>query len=472
MTDPKLAIHSLIATLCLCLSVSAWAGAGAETYNEYVEKELIYPDEEWQDYVTAVGERLVKAGGRSHQGHEFNFVVTDFANVNASAYADGFIFISRGILAMFRSEDELAGVLGHEIGHVVHRHVVKTQSRARVGQVLGWLGAFATGTTATRQLVNTVGGARLSAYGRENELQADEHGVKLLIAAGYSPRAMLDTIQMLSDHDAYRKAEGGAPTIYHGILSSHPAHQKRMHELIGQSQSLFPDELAEPVGDYYEMLQGLSYGDQSADGVIRDGVYYHGNLRLRIEFPKDWDVGSSPTEVYGRDHAQAGGTDAKVSVRRQSPPDEEQTPQEYLTETLRRDDLGEGQEIQVGPYPGYIADIELPGGGPLQSRKIAVVYKDGGVFLFEGELGANGSVETFGKQFEDTVMSFRAMTAADLRLINNQQLHIQVAVPGQTYEEIARASGTKNYGPQTLRVINGHYPNGEPRAGDYVKVIK
>ena len=458
---------ALVACCGLAFAAAATAGPGADIYNEFVEKEIIYPDDAWQDYVTEVGERVLAT--TPHAGRNYTFTVTDQSFVNAFATPDAYIFVTRGILAYFNSEDELAAVLGHEIGHVVGQHSRKTNSRARLGTLLGWLGTFATGTTATYGLANTLTAATLAGYGRQHELESDELGAQWIAAAGYNPRAQIDAIQILRDHSDFRQQVFNEPTVYHGILGSHPAHQKRLHELVEQSQHLFPEELAEPQRDYFAMLDGLRYGDDTAAGVVKDGVYYHGGLRLAIKFPQGWDVRATPAEVYGR--PQPGGEDAKIGIRRQSPPEEVQTPQEYLTKTLRRDDLEDGEEIQVGPYSGYIANIKITD-DQTQRRKIAVIYKDGGVYLLEGELGAGGDPQTFDEQFLQTVMSFRAMTAADLRLINNQKIKVVVAEPGQTYALLAQQVPLKAHAEETLRVHNGDHPRGEPLAGDYIKIIQ
>lgn len=467
LTSGSALLRGLLSAFALAASTFAWAGPGADIYNEYVEKEAIYPDEDLQDYITAIGERILAVG--PHKGRNYTFTVIDEPIVNAFATGDAYIFITRGILAHFNSEDELAGVIGHEIGHVVGQHSRKTNNRARLGSLLGLLGAFATGSNSTVGLSNSLTQAVVSDYGRQNELEADEYGAEWLARAGYNPRAMLDSIQMLRDHDDFQKSVSNRPTVYHGILGSHPAHAKRLNELVNQSQHIFPDELSEPEGDFHEMLQGLSYGSEASTGVVKDGVYYHGSLRLRIAFPKDWPVRATASEVFGT--APKSDSDAKIGVKRQSPPEDPQTPLEYLTETLRRDDLQNGKEIQVGPYSGYIADLDVAS-GDAQARSIAVLFKDGGIYLFSGELGQNGDVETYRKQFEETVMSFRAMTAADLRLVNNQKLKIIVAEPGQTYAQLARNIPLKAHGEATLRVLNGHHPRGEPRAGDYIKVVE
>jgi len=217
------------------------------------------------------------------------------------------------------------------------------------------------------------------------------------------------------------------------------------------------------------MVNGLRYGDDTATGVVKDGVYYHGGLRLAIKFPAGWNVRATPVEVFGT--PQVAGEDAKIGIKRQSPPDQVQTPQEYLTDTLRRDDLLDGEEIQLGPYAGYTASIEITD-GMTQRRKIAVIFKDGGVYLLEGELGAVGDVAVFEAQWQRTLRSFRAMTAADLRLINNQKIKVVEARPGQTYASLATTVPLKAHAEETLRVLNGHHPRGEPRAGDYIKIIE
>ena len=229
--------------------------SGAEIYNEFLEKDLIYPDEEWQQYVTEVGERLL----RTIPGiaTKYVFVIVDQSIVNAWATPDGYIFLTRGILAHLSSEDEMASVLGHEIGHVVGEHTKKSVGRDRLNKMMGILGMFATGTSATSSLVNTIGTAQLASYRREHELEADEYGLRFLISAGYDPYASLESIQKVRDHDNFSKSLGNKPTIYHGILGSHPAHAKRLNELIGQSRQSSVLELKQPERDYYDMLSGL-----------------------------------------------------------------------------------------------------------------------------------------------------------------------------------------------------------------------
>ena len=131
----------------------------------------------------------------------------------------------------------------------------------------------------------------------------------------------------------------------------------------------------------------------------------------------------------------------------------------------------DGEAIQVGAYSGYMASIEVTD-EKKALRKIAVLYKDGGVYVFNGEVDKPESPEQFEQQFIDMVSSTRSMTADDLRLINKQQLYVVMANPGDTYAKLARTVPIRQNAEQLLRVMNGHYPNGEPRAGDLIKLVR
>jgi predicted Zn-dependent protease len=126
----------------------------------------------------------------------------------------------------------------------------------------------------------------------------------------------------------------------------------------------------------------------------------------------------------------------------------------------------------VNGYKGFTGDIKVAAGSAL-AKKIAVVYKDGGVYLFNGELGPNGGDEAaFEEAWMAVLNGFRAMTADDLKVANDQRIKVIVAKPSDTYASLAEKSSLKSHAEETLRVINGQHPVGEPRAGDYVKIVQ
>ena len=436
-------------------------------YNDLREKNGLYQDEDWQDYVTEIGERLLAAAGLA--GANYTFTVVDNSHVNASATQDGYIFVHRGLIAFCRSEDELAGVIGHEIGHVVGRHVQRSKGLNRLGGLLGWLGVIGTSSFAMKDLGDTLTATAVTREAREHELEADGYGAEFLARAGYDPLAMISVIHVLKDQELFAKAVMNRPSVYHGIFGSHPRNDKRLNDAVHKAVPLAGQGLRPPERDFWEMLDGLVYGDEAATGLIKDGVYYHGSLRIVVAFPDGWDVTNTASAVTGRDIG--GASSGSITVQRQNQPKEEQTPEEYIRETLKRDDIENGEATIVNGYDAYVTDIRILGGDD-QLRKMAIVYKDGGIYLFRGVLGAVGDPAQFEKDFRATLDSFRSMTAADLKVANNQRIRVIMANPGDTYAELAGKTSIKRFPEETLRALNGQHPRGEPRAGDHIKIVQ
>jgi predicted Zn-dependent protease len=188
-----------------------------------------------------------------------------------------------------------------------------------------------------------------------------------------------------------------------------------------------------------------------------------------VRFPEQWTVGNTAAEVIG--NAPRGAAEASISIQRLEAPTDNQTPEEYVTKTLKRDDITDGQSTEINGYPAYVGNIKVLAGNA-QARRIAVIFKDRSVYLFRGEVGALGDPTAFDTQWQDTLRSFRAMTADDLQLASSQRIRVQMAEPDVTWAELARRSSLKDHAEETLRLLNAQYPAGEPRAGDMIKLVE
>lgn len=174
-----------------------------------------------QRKIDEVGERLVRSyPGISEAGFRFNFtLLADEQAVNAFALPGGQIFITAALFGQFEKEDELAGVLGHEIGHVVMRHSAQQMAKSKLTRGIGTAISMGTGSgqgqmgAMVGQLVNTK-------YGRNHELESDEWGVKLMYHAGYDPRALITVMDILEKS----AGKGGGPEF----LSTHPSPKNRV----------------------------------------------------------------------------------------------------------------------------------------------------------------------------------------------------------------------------------------------------
>lgn len=466
----RVVASSLVAVSMLLVAVAGGPLAhaitdGEKRYNELKRKNAFYDDPEWNAYVRAIGKRIIDSANIKGT---FHFNIIDDEHFNAFAMRGGYVFIHRGLIASLNSEGELAGIIGHEIGHITGRHIERRLRVNRVGRVAGFVGSVLTGTGAVGSLASATTATLSSGYGRELELEADAYGGKYLVAAGYNPMSMIDGIQVLKDRELFEKSKPDAIPRYHGLFTTHPKNDKRLHELVLANQHLMPDELAEPVGDFWGLMDGLVYGDESSTGLVKGSTYYHSVLRVVVEFPKDWGVVNTGQAIEGG--APNGVKFGTIVVQRQGG-GKVKTPKAYLVDTLKRDDLTNGEELTVNSYPAYVADAPVTGSDS-KLRLIATVLKDGDFYLLKGDSGPDGDPELFRKSFRDTLKSFRAMTAADARLANGQTIKVIVAEPGMTYRELAKKSSIKRDAENILRVINGDHPYGEPTAGDYIKLVQ
>jgi len=183
--------------------------------------------------VKQVGEKLVAESFAAKSPYKFSFhVLADPRMVNAFALPGGPIFITEGLLRLLKSQAELAGVLGHEIGHVIARHSSERLAKQQLTQ--GLLGALVVGSGdySTAQIGQIVGGMINMSYGREDELESDALGIRIMAEGGYDPRAMIRVMEVLA------KASGGSKQPE--FMSTHPAPENRTTRIKEEIAKRFP----------------------------------------------------------------------------------------------------------------------------------------------------------------------------------------------------------------------------------------
>jgi len=188
--------------------------------------------------VGQLGEKLVAKSFAAKSPYKFSFhVLADPRTVNAFALPGGPIFITEGLLRLLKSEAELAGVLGHEIGHVIARHSSERLAKQQLTQ--GLLGALVVGSGdyTTAQIGQMVGSMINMSYGREDELESDALGIRIMAETGYDPRAMIRVMEVLA------KASGGSrqPEFF----STHPAPENRTARIKEAIAKQYPNGVPE-----------------------------------------------------------------------------------------------------------------------------------------------------------------------------------------------------------------------------------
>lgn len=190
--------------------------------------------------VERVGQRLVSNSDAARSGYEFHFVLLgDPKTINAFALPGGPIFMTEALLSRLTTEGQVAGVLGHEIGHVIGRHGAEHIAKQQLSQ--GLTGALILSTydpnnpssARTAQMAALVAGLIGMKYGRDDELESDKLGVRIMGQAGYDPNALLGVMQVLA-----ASREGGGPPEF---FSTHPNPERRSERIAEAIKEQFPN---------------------------------------------------------------------------------------------------------------------------------------------------------------------------------------------------------------------------------------
>lgn len=426
----------------------------------------VYDDAKLQAYVQQVGERVAANSHRSDL--VYRFTVLDTPDVNAFALPGGYIYITRGILAYLNSEAELAAVLGHEVGHVTARHSVRQYSTATAGQMAAMI--FLRSQVAA-DLFNVIGGALLSGYGRDHELEADRLGAEYLARNAYDPDAMLQVIGVLKNQEEFEKerakAENREPRIYHGVFASHPSADQRLQEVVGESKQALTTN-ATRVGreDYVKQVNGLIYGDGPKAGVRHKSAFYHRDMNFGVQFPEGWRLENAPDRVT----AMSPAGDAVIELR-SADLNKRVTPEEYVKAHLKVS-LRDG-----GPIPGTalashsgIARINTPFGR--RDTRVSIVYLDNRAFQILATTKTDAGFAQNDQRFLATARSLHALKPEEKKIAEGLRLRVVRAGSGDTFAKLAAKSPVTTYGELVLRLINDKFPAGEPAPGEPIKTIQ
>jgi len=289
---------------------------GREADGEITASLGTYDDPDLQAYITDLGNRLAAMSERPNL--PWSFKVVDDPTVNAFALPGGFIYITRGIMAHFNSEAQLASVVGHEIGHVTGRHSVEQLSRAQLAQV----GLVAGVLFVPEQFQGALGVAGVGLqlmflkFGRDDERQADDLGLRYMDRAGYDPREMPGVFTMLGRVSA--GAGGGRVPEW---LSTHPNPENREQRIEQAIAAMGTEFTGREVGraSYLDRLDGMVFGPDPRDGFFEGALFLHPRMRFRVTFPDGWQTQNQRQAVVAVNEDQ--NAIVQLSLTSQATPD-------------------------------------------------------------------------------------------------------------------------------------------------------
>lgn len=396
-----------------------------------------------QAYVDEVGQRLAKQGPQSDLA--WHFTVLDSPAVNAFSLPGGYVYVTRGLLAYLNSEAELAGVLAHELGHVLARH-----------------GSAPAGADADT-LRQALAASRTEGYGREREFEANRLGVEALARAGYNPQAFLDVMGTLKLQERYAAehahAGGALPAMYHGVLSLRSNRDARLRQLVEDA-----DRHAVPLprdgrNELLLKLDGLMFGERPGAIRLRDNLLLHDGFGLALQFPPGWQVQAEPRRTV----AASPAGDARIEFRRGGDGLQASLQQAYA--------FDEGVRFSEGALSGHSA-VFAAGAVRGQPTIAAAVGMAGGTYLIAGIARDAPAYTRERNALRGVINSFRSLTPDEREAARPHGLRLISARPGMTLAGLAQQSPLGADAEARLRLLNGLYPKGEPKPGQLIKIVQ
>jgi predicted Zn-dependent protease len=441
------------------VSESQEIAMGKEADGQIATSLGLVEDKALQSYIQELGTRLAALTERPKL--PWTFRVVDDPVVNAFALPGGYIYFTRGILVHLNNEAELAGVMGHEIGHVTAQHSVhqmSTQQLAQIGLVAGMI--VKPELQQYAQLASLGLSLMFLKFSRDDERQADELGLRYMRRANYDPRQMVEIFTML---DRVSQAVGGGRVPE--WLSTHPDPGNRRDRITSQIDTMKGDFRAAKVeGDpYLRRLDGIVFGQNPREGFFRGTTFYHPEMRFRFDFPQGWQTVNQKQSVIGVSQNQ----DAilQITIGEGASPDA--AAQKFLSQ----------QGIQAGPlersrvngFPvvsaGFLAQTDQ---AVLQGVASFLQY-DQTVFQILG-YAAQQQWPSYQSVIVGSTRSFDRVN--DAAILNVQPMRLRIARVDRpmTLQEFARANPSPVSIDQ-LALVNQMEPNTRLASGQLIKLV-
>ncbi len=453
---------------------------GAKAHQEVLKEYGVLKNDRVQNYVNDIGQRLAKLSHRNQL--KWTFTVLDSPEINAFALPGGYVYITRGIMAYLDSEADLAGVVGHEIGHVTARHgaqrATRQQDAALVGLLGGVLGAVldAKGGGGIGQQIGEVSQAAaagyVAKYGREQELQADGLGAEYLSRINYDPRNMIDVIRVLKDQERFAqdvaRAEGRpASPGGNSWLASHPSNDQRLESInkIAAQYQGNKNYVDEGRMRYLQIIDGMAFGESPEQGLTRGRNFYHSTLNFAMTAPVGWRVVNQEEQI---NFVNPAG-DAALIVQL-APPNAGRNHEEIIRNVVKpvsgRTDRYALNGLQATHFVGAVAaqggqrGIELTVATGASGQNYLMVYAAKDAAVLQRNRAALREAEG----------SFRGMSAQDTAAAKPWVLR-SVALPRGGFADLARSAPMTTLPEQQLKLMNGVYSTGAVQPGTLVKMV-
>ncbi len=431
----------------------------------------VYDDIEVGAYIAEIGGRLSRNSEMPNVN--FRFTVLDTPTVNAFALPGGYVYVTRGLLALANSEAEIAAVIGHEIGHVTGRHTSERYGRSTLAG-LGGIAAAVLGATFDTPIVgdlyNTAAAGFLAGFSRSQEYESDMLGIRYLSRTGYDPFASGDFLANLGEEAVLQRKLAFADARDPGrdFFATHPQTEdrvRRAHELAREA-SVSGSSTFRNRNRYLDVIDAMIYGDSPEQGFIQGRRFSHPQMRFTYEVPEGFRLTNAASAVVARSERPAiitleGDNDPGTS-----------DPVVFLTSNWLKDvPLSNVARRTINGLSAASAEASVAVDGG-QIAVYAVSYRlDSGMMLGLLFLATPAEMQAQITRFEATATSLRALSPTEAAALKPKRIAVVTVQSGDTVSHYARRMAFDDFREERFRTLNSLGPNDGLRAGEKVKIV-
>jgi len=444
--------------------------AGREGAEQVASAFGIFEEAELTRYVAAVGARVAAHSPREQVAWRFEIV--DQEVPNAFALPDGHIYVSRGLLELANGEDELAGVLAHEVAHVAARHHARQQTRA-TGVGLLTLPALLAGAVLGGPMGQVVqapavllGAGVIASYGRDQEREADRVGQRLAAQAGYDPAALSGYLTTLGRWSEAREGHASEP----GFLDSHPSTPERIASSRAYAATLARSPSAGIAVDreaFLRRIDGLVVGANPAEGVFRGAHFLQPDLGFSLRFPEGWRTSNARTRVAAVSPDERASVVLAILDRGTDP----KRAASATLESLSREaplELSRAEAVEIDGLAAFRAEAVMGARSAPTLLHLTWIAYEGLIYLVAGVVdGAHARVHH--ASLEAAGDGFRRLRADERRSIRERRLRIARTRASEGLRALSRRTGCV-WEPGYVALVNGLPSAAPPGPGQLLKI--
>jgi predicted Zn-dependent protease len=401
-------------------------------------------------YIASVGNLLARTSETPNT--KFTFTVLDTPIVNAFALPGGYVYVTRGLLALADNEAEVAGVLAHEIGHVTARHSAERYGQTVAANVFGLGLGLLLGRGPATDLYGAVAGVALRSYSREQEYESDLLGVRYMARAGYDPGAMASFLGRLQAHSQFESELRGEPgkADRFDLLQTHPRTADRIARAIQEAGARTVADAMTARDPYLDKIDGLLYGDNPKQGLVRGRRFLHPELRFAFEAPQGFRLFNGARRVTAR--GPKGAIVAFEKAKEAAPGPMPAYLTQVWAEGVR---LREVERLTINGMAAATGRVRgRARGGAVDLRLVAIRYDPRTIyhmiFVIPVQL-----TDALARGLRETTYSFRRLSAAEAARLKPRRLRIHRAGAGETAARIAAAMPFEDHRLRRFLVLNG-----------------